>query len=141
MKKRNVDESTLKDITVDDLIREFDFEYKREQSYFDYMYRSIQFSFVAVVTVFIAASQLYEPSDQKDPIFCYVLLSYVLPACIYVFGTMYVFNAYGLAVCGNRAAKLHKLICLGKQYKPDCFQTAMIKKYFLTNVTVKPPGV
>ena len=43
----------MNEITKEDMIREFDFEYKREQSYFDYMYRSVQFSFVAIVAVFL----------------------------------------------------------------------------------------
>ena len=123
----------MNEITKEDMIREFDFEYKREQSYFDYMYRSVQFSFVAIVAVFITASELFTPYSNNKMLFFQVLLSYVLPTCLYVFGTMYTFNAYALSLCGDRAAKLHKMIYSGKQYKNNCTQTNMIKQYFLTD--------
>ena len=55
----------MNEITKEDMIREFDFEYKREQSYFEYMYRSVQFSFVAIVAVFITASELYTPYSNN----------------------------------------------------------------------------
>ncbi len=95
------------------LTDELRYEKERTSSYLSYMYRTVQFTFAALIAIVVAALQVFnnEYSDIQTSIIIKLLFSYVLPACIYVFGTMYAFNAYALSACGKREDRLHRLIC------------------------------
>ena len=94
----------------EDLIREFEFEHKRTESYFDRMYRVLQFTFAAVIAIVIAAFQVESVEVKNVENYGAILLMLILPACTYVFGPMYAFNAYALAVGGARAEAIHEKI-------------------------------
>lgn len=64
-----------------DLIREFEFEHNRCQSYFELMYKTLQFSFAAIVALLVFA--LGKENYQGNSIMIFQL---ILPICIYVFG-------------------------------------------------------
>lgn len=85
-----------------DIFREFELEHNRCQAYFDLMYRTLQFVFVAIVALAVCAF-----TNDADPELKNLILCLVLPICIYVFGIMYTYNAYALTVCGKRAEVLH----------------------------------
>ncbi len=127
----------MSEISERDLIRELEFENARLTNYFDYLYRTLQFTFVAIVAVFLAAADIYNssgPSEQDKWIFFSILLYYVLPACIYVFGCMYIFNVYALSICGKRAEDIHKLIYDNKKIE-TCIKgdIDLIKKYVISD--------
>lgn len=95
----------------EDLIREFEFEHSRCQSYFDLMYRILEFSFAAIAAIVVLGFGLLENFDKGITNYHVALIfSYVLPICIYVFGTMYLYNIYAMIICGARARKIHKEI-------------------------------
>lgn len=85
-----------------DIIRELELEHNRCQAYFDLMYRTLQFVFVAIVALAVCAF-----TNDADPELKNLILCLLLPICIYVFGIMYTYNAYALTVCGKRAEMLH----------------------------------
>ena len=88
-----------------DLIREFEFEHARCQHYFELMYKVIQFTFAAIIAVVVVVFQ-----GNSNEQYGALLLMLVLPVCIYVFGALYAFNAYALAVGGDRAEAIHEKI-------------------------------
>lgn len=97
----------------EDIIREFEFEHNRCQSYFDLMYRILEFSFAAIAAIVVLGFGLLENFDKGITNYHVALIfAYVLPICIYVFGTMYLYNIYAMIICGARAGKLHKEIYL-----------------------------
>lgn len=81
-----------------DLIWAFEFEHGLTKNYFDLMYRSLQFTFAAIIAVLVVAYQKDIESGAAS-----LFLTLVLPVCTYVFGVLYAFNAYALAVSGKRA--------------------------------------
>ena len=85
------------------LLKEFEFEDSRCKYYYDLMYKVIQFTFVAVVALAVCA--FAKDTEQSDK--C-MILSLILPICIYIFGIMYAYNAYALSICGKRAELLHR---------------------------------
>lgn len=89
----------------DDIIREFEFEHNRCQSYFDLMYKTLQFVFVAIVALVVGVFSSDDNPELQNLIMCLIL-----PICMYVFGIMYAYNAYALAACGERAEILHSNI-------------------------------
>lgn len=88
----------LKNISPEDLIWVFEFEHGRTQTYFDLMYRSLQFTFAAAIAVIVVAFRTDIEIGAAS-----LLLTLILPVCIYIFGMLYALNAYSLAVCGKRA--------------------------------------
>ena len=126
----------------EDLIREFNFEHGRAQDYFEYMYKIVEFAFVAIISVVVAASQLYAPDEYS--FFFSILLSYILPICIYTFGTMYIYNVYALSICGKRAEDLHHAIYDSDLYKGiNESLLIVINQYIISNrkVTLLSYGV
>lgn len=91
-------------ISKDDLIREFEFENNRCMFYLDFMYKILQFTFTADIALLTIAfsEKILSGSDVAS-----IFLELILPICTFVFGIMYAFNAYVLAVCGERAEMLH----------------------------------
>ena len=85
-----------------DLIREFELEHERCQSYFSLMYKTLEFSFVAIVALAACAFSVNDNEELQNIVLCLVL-----PISLYVFGIMYAYNAYALAVCGKRAHIIH----------------------------------
>lgn len=93
-----------------DAIREFELAQKECKSYFDYMYKILQFSFAAIIAIIAAASQLFDADSPNIENIKAIILSYILPISTYIFGVMYAYNAYALTVCGKQAEKLHNEI-------------------------------
>ena len=85
-----------------DLIREFELEHERCQSYFSLMYKTLEFSFVAIVALAVCAFSVNDNEELQNIVLCLVL-----PISLYVFGIMYAYNAYALAVYGKRAHIIH----------------------------------
>lgn len=109
----------------EDIIREFDLEAQRSDNYFSLMYKIIQFTFVAVAaTLGFAISLIGDANKTKG--LCFIG-TYAIPLIIYVFGTMYAYNAYAIAISGKRAQKLHDLI-----YKNGSADI-IVKEYILSN--------
>lgn len=106
-----------------DYFREFTFEHGRCQSYFDLMYKTLQFTFAAIITVFGIAFGFL--SDKAE--YAALMFFYILPVCLYVFGVMYAYNAYALAVCGKRAEILHKKVYCDVEETDEA--TLILKKY------------
>lgn len=121
-----------------DLIREFEFEHNRCQSYFELMYKTLQFSFAAIVALLVFA--LGKENYQGNSIMIFQL---ILPICIYVFGIMYAYNAYALAVCGERAEILHSHIYASGQNILTGEMGRILKIYVATDrkVTLLSYGV
>ena len=94
-----------RDVTPKELFEEFIFEDKRADGYFDRMYRIFQFTFALLVSLLVFALGLNLPDEYRN-----VTLQYILPISLYVFGIMYAYNAYALAMCGKRAEILHQAI-------------------------------
>lgn len=99
-------------MTKELLIQEFKFEDERCKYYFSLMYKVIQFTFVAIVALIVCALENNINDTTKN-----LILSLVLPICIYVFGTMYLYNVYALSVCGKRAELIHKQIFNNRELK------------------------
>lgn len=117
-------------LNSDEYFREFEFENKRADGYFDLMYKIFQFTFALVVALLAIVF-----SDKTLPIYSNLILRYVLPICLYVFGIMYTYNAYALAICGERAEKLHQKIYEDadiKQFRDRNFYS-VLSKYVATN--------
>lgn len=96
--------------TREDVIREFELANNACQSYFNYMYKVLQFSFASIIAIIVAASQLFNVNDPNIEYIKAIVLSYILPITTYIFGVMYAYNAYALTVCGKRAELLHREI-------------------------------
>ena len=98
-----------RDIDINELKHEFDLEVNRCQSYFELMYKTFNFSFAAIVALVGFVCSLYGIDTQPEykDFLVGVILYFAIPACLYVFGIMYTYNAYSLAVCGKRAERLH----------------------------------
>lgn len=132
----------------EDVIREFNIAKERCDSYFDYLYKVLQFSIAAIIAIIVAAAQLFghDASGIKniDDIRA-IILSYILPICTYIFGVMYAYNAYALTVCGKHAEMLHNKIYEFKSEGEikDISNYPNIKKYIVTNrsVTIFPYGL
>ncbi len=94
-----------------DIIREFEIAQNGCRSYFDYMYKTSQFSFAALIAIVVMTTQLINKTDAGYAnAVLKIVLVYVLPIFTYIFGIMYTYNAYGLAVCGKRAEIMHRKI-------------------------------
>lgn len=96
--------------TRDDVIREFESAKDACQSYFNYMYKVLQFSFAAIIATIVAATQLFNVKDPNIEYIKAIVLAYILPISTYIFGVMYAYNAYALTVCGKQAELLHNEI-------------------------------
>ena len=92
-----------------DLIWVFEFEHGLTKNYFDLMYRSLQFTFAAIIAILVVAFQKDIESGAAS-----LLLTLVLPVCTYVFGVLYAFTAYALAVSGKRAEIVRSHIFLNE---------------------------
>ena len=91
----------------------FDLEHSRCENYFDRMYRTIQFTFVALIAIAV-----FTFSNDLSNWSIALMLSFVLPAVIYVFGIMFSYNAYALAIYGKRASViLQSMFCFDTIYK------------------------
>lgn len=111
-------------VTRDDLIREFQLEHARSEYCFDRMYKILQFTFAAIIAIAIFAFNKQIVQDYTK----LFMLSYVLPAVSYVFGLMFLHNAYSLSVCGKRA------ITIRKEIYCDLKENESKSKYSLNNV-------
>lgn len=96
----------------DDLIREFQLEQDRSNCYFNLMYKTLQFTFLAVASFIVCAFSLY-----KEQVIINLIFSLIIPICCYVFGIMYAYNAYALTVSGKRAEILHSNIYAKKRLR------------------------
>lgn len=85
-----------------DLLGELKQENIRCEKYTSYMYQVLQFTVLAVIALAVCDFS----RDVTDEGFKIIFLL-VLPICFYVFGIMYVFNAYALAQCGVRESMIH----------------------------------
>lgn len=114
----------------DDLIREFEFEHNRCQSYFDLMYKTLEFSFAAIVAIVVLGFGMCDVQKDIPTKYTALIFCYVLPVCLYVFGIMYAYNAYAMTLSGERAEKMHKKIyekSNWEDFKSD------ISKYVISN--------
>lgn len=113
---------------------EFEMADKNCQRYFDRMYRTLEFSFAAIVAIVGIGFTLFEKSMVDIPGF--FLFAYVLPVCLYVFGMTYIYNAYALAVYGKTAEVLHHRLYLQKdnllRNSSNTYDQIM-KKYVMTH--------
>lgn len=113
-------------ICKDDLIRDLELENNRTKTYFDLMYKILQFTFVAIIALLAIIF------NSNINIFnLRILLQYILPICMYVFGMMYIYNAYALAISGERAEILQFLIYEDIDDK-NKFKS-IVSKYICTN--------
>ena len=111
--------------------REFDFEHARCQGYIDCLYKTLEFTFAALIATVGIGFGFSSENSPND--FGVAVFSYVLPISIYVFGVMYAYNSYALAICGKRAEELH-----GRMYQLNGYDTKFINtvnKYVLANRT------
>lgn len=118
------------DSNKNDLIREFEFEHNRCQSYFDLMYKTLEFSFAAIVAIVVLGFGMCDVQKEIPTEYTALIFCYVLPVCLYVFGIMYAYNAYAMTLSGERAEKIHKRIYEKlniKDFKSD------ISKYVISN--------
>ena len=114
----------------EDLIREFEFEHNRCQSYFDLMYKTLEFSFAAIVAIVVLGFGMCDVQKDIPTKYTALIFCYVLPVCLYVFGIMYAYNAYDMTLSGERAEKMHKKIYENsnwEDFKSD------ISKYVISN--------
>ena len=109
---------------------EFDLETKRAQSYFDLMYKTLNFAFAALTALIALTGALFNKSAQNTIQLKMLAFSYAIPISMFVFGIMYAYNAYALAVCGRRAEKIHYLLHLDKKYE---IYEEDIKKYVVAD--------
>lgn len=125
-----------------DAIREFELAQRECKSYFDYMYKVLQFSFAAIIAIIAAASQLFDADSPNIENIKAIILSYILPISTYIFGVMYAYNAYALTVCGKQAEKLHNEIYTFETDEMDISDNLVnknvkdfprIKKYIVTD--------
>ena len=94
---------------------ENDIETKRAQSYFDLMYRIMNFAFAALTAFIALTGALFNIEKNTDQLKI-LAFSYFIPVSMSVFGIMFAYNAYALAVCGRRAEKIHFLLHLNEEY-------------------------
>ena len=113
-----------------DLIREFEFEHNRCQSYFDLMYKTLEFSFAAIVAIVVLGFGMCDVQKEIPTEYTALIFCYVLPVCLYVFGIMYAYNAYAMTLSGERAEKIHKRIYEKSNFKD--FKSD-ISKYVISN--------
>ena len=109
--------------------REFDFEHARCQGYIDCLYKTLEFTFAALIATVGVGFGVSNAKDQNT--FGIAIFAYVLPICVYVFGVMYAYNSYALAICGKRAEELH-----GRMYTiatQDRDFHNLVYKYVLAN--------
>lgn len=125
----------------EELKREFDTYIASETKYFDLMYQTLQFSFAAIIAVAGFAFAFFT-EDKSAMNYCSLLFSYVLPGCLYVFGILYAYNAYSLALCGKKAEILHRKLYANRKSKDPEFDSVM-KKYVISNrkITLLAYGV
>lgn len=120
----------MRNISKEDLIWVFEFEHGRTKTYFDLMYRSLQFTFAAAIAVLVMAFGAEIEEEAAS-----LLLTLILPVCIYIFGMLYAFNAYSLAVCGKRAEIIRNHIFDSAESESDpTDESAAVKKILVTYV-------
>ena len=130
-----------KKYTLKDILREFNIITGISERYFDLMYKILQFTFAAIIAIVgIGFGFFNEENTSKQ--YCSIIFSYVLPVCMYVFGIMYTYNAYALALCGKKAEYLHNKLYQGKHSNNKQFSELM-RKYVITNrvITLLSYGV
>ena len=127
----------------EDLIREFQFEHERCNNYFDLMYRALNFTFIAIISLVVFSFKNF--NNNANNTYQLILLELGIPACIYVFGILYAYNAYALAVCGERAEIIHEAIYKSSntELKLTEDEKNIVVKYVVTNrlVTMLAYGV
>lgn len=84
-----------------DLERMLNLEHTRGENYFDRMYRVLQFTFAALIAIAVFSFGKESPALSKM-----LMLKFVIPAFIYVFGILFTYNTYALSICGKRATIL-----------------------------------
>lgn len=130
-----------KKYTLKDILREFNIITGISERYFDLMYKTVQFTFAAIIAV-VGIGFGFFKEDNMSKQYCSIVFSYVLPVCLYVFGIMYTYNAYALALCGKKAEFLHNMLYQGKYSNDEHFSEVM-RKYVITNrvITLLSYGV
>lgn len=113
-----------------DMIREFEFEHNRCQSYFDLMYKILEFSFVAIVGIIVLGFGMCDIQQKIPTKYIALIFCYVLPVCLYVFGIMYAYNAYAMTLSGERAEEIHRKIYENLNWEDV---KSDISKYVITN--------
>lgn len=121
--------------------KELDESLASEKKYFDLMYQTLQFTFAAIIAVAGFGFGFFTEKEVSLN-FCSLLFSYVLPACLYVFGIMYAYNAYALALCGKKSEILHRKL-YDKKMSSDSEFDDMMKKHVISSrlVTLLAYGV
>lgn len=109
--------ATYTNYSREDLIREYQFENSRADLYFDKMYQVSQFAAVAEVALLVFALGIKPNENAMTSI---IMLGYICPAILYVFGLPFVYNWYSRILCGHRAEMIR--YCLynlkGENEKP-----------------------
>ena len=80
------------------MIGAFNLEHNRCENYFDRMYRTIQFTFVAMIAIALFAFD--SETNENTAIFMFY---FVFPVTLYVFGILFAYNAYAITIYGKRA--------------------------------------
>lgn len=125
----------------EEIKRELEASLASEKKYFDLMYQTLQFSFAAIIAVAGFAFAFFD-ENANEMNYCSLLFSYVLPGCLYVFGIMYAYNAYALAICGKKTETLHQKLYANKASNDPDFDS-MMKKHVISNrlITLLAYGV
>ena len=115
----------------DEIRRELEESLASEKKYFDLMYQTLQFTFGAIIAVSGFGFTFFTSSPVSLK-YCSLLFSYVLPACLYIFGILYAYNAYALTLCGKRSEILHRQLYIHKKDPNPTFDL-MMKKHVISN--------
>lgn len=121
--------SREKQFTAEDIATEFRLADNNCQRYFDRMYQTLAFSFAAIIPIVAIGFGLSDKETIED--LGYILFLYVLPICMYFFGTMYLYNAYALATYGKSAECLHQILYSSKKYRHNTVDK-ILKRYVMT---------
>ena len=129
------------EFSPDEIKRELDETNTSEKKYFDLMYQTLQFTFGSIIAVAGFGFGFFTETEVSLQ-YCSLLFSYVLPACLYIFGIMYAYNAYCLALLGRKSEILHKRLYLNKK-SDDLEVNDMMKRYVISSryVTLLAYGV
>ena len=92
--------ATYTNYSREDLIREYQFENSRADLYFDKMYQVSQFAAATEAALLVFALGIKPNENAMTGI---IMLGYICPAILYVFGLTFVYNWYSRILCGHRA--------------------------------------
>lgn len=92
--------TTYTNYSREDLIREYQFENSRADLYFDKMYQVSQFAAATEAALLVFSLGIKPNENAMTGI---IMLGYICPAILYVFGLTFVYNWYSRVICGHRA--------------------------------------